>query len=81
MMQNPMHPICEELIIYHMQKEVKEQNWFQLNRILNLRKVGIPDFNDIDDRGLPSNVKNRPFDVMIVGLLLVLVLQLFRSEL
>lgn len=79
--QQPMKPVRQKLVVYDVNEQVEGKERRELEGVLHLREVRIPDFDEVDQRCLPEDVQGRPLQIMQVALLLKLQLLLTRSEL
>jgi hypothetical protein len=66
--QQPVEPVGEELVIRHVQKQVDRQHGIPHEGVLHPREVRIADFDKIYQGSLAEDVQRGPLDVVPVGL-------------
>ena len=63
-----MEPVGEELIVCDMQDEVEGQHGLPAEGVLCFGKIGVAQFDQIDQRCLADDVQGRPLQIVPVGL-------------
>ena len=78
--QKAVEPIGEKLIVCDVQQQVERQHGVPAEGVLRFGKIGIAEFDQIDQWRLAEDVQRRPLEIVPVALSLVLQLLLARSE-